>query len=71
MCKIDITKRESVFVSFDLTNETGTLENPPPKKVRTDEFPGKAARGMHAPHLASGANAPLTRQHNMWRELIG
>ena len=71
MCKIDITKREEVFVSFDLTSETGTPENPPPEKVRTSESTGKAARGLHAPPSASGAKAPLTRQQDTWRELIG
>ena len=71
MCKIDITIKEGVFVSFDFTNETGTPENPPPEKVRTPDLIGKAARGLHAPPSASGAKAPLTRQQDTWRELIG
>ena len=71
MCKIDIVKREGVFVSFDLTSETRTPENPPPEKVRRSESTGKAARGLHAPPSASGAKAPLTRHQDTWRELIG
>ena len=70
MCKIDITIKEGVFVSFDLTNETRTSENPPPEKVWTPDSTGKAARGLHAPPLASGAKAPLTRQRDTWHELI-
>ena len=67
MCKIDITIKKGVFVSFDLTNETGTPENPPPKKVRMSDSTEKVARGLHAPPTASGAKAPLTRQQDTWR----
>ena len=66
MCKIDITKREGVFVSFDLTSETVTPENPPPEKVRTSESTGKAARGLHTPSLTSeakGSMQPMSGPH--------
>ena len=71
MCKIDFTIKEVVFISFDLTSETGTPENPPPEKVRTPDSTGKAARGLHVPPSASGAKAPFTRQRDTWHELIG
>ena len=71
MCKINITIGKGVFVSFDLINEKRTLENPPPEKVRMPDSTRKVARGLHAPPSASGAKAPLTRQHDTWCELIG
>ena len=71
ICKINITIKEGVFLSFDLTNEMRTPENPPPEKVRTAEFAGKAARDLHVPPSASGAKAPFTRQRDTWHELIG
>ena len=55
MCKIDITIKEGVFISFDLTNETRIPKNPPPEKVRTPNSTEKAARGLHAPPSMSEA----------------
>ena len=50
MYRIDITIKKVVFISFDL-----------PKKFWTPESTGKEAHGLHAPLLASEAEAPLSK----------
>ena len=61
MCKIAITILEGVFLSFDLTNETRTLEKLPLKKVQMAASTGKVVRGLHVPPSASEAKAPLSK----------
>ena len=50
ICKIDITIKEVVFISFDL-----------PKKFQMPESIGKEAHGLHVPRSTSEAKAPLSK----------